>query len=351
MRLDGYKKAEKEGSDGHDRRTGRVKAIKEPELPVELIRKMVDEKLELQNQNLVQLEQRLTHAMEAYMRPPMSADAGRFNEQCLYRRQENQNRGRRTFGRFPPRNSRFNNSRTNQGCFNCGQFGHFARVCPSKQPELPLVNDSSNEQEPSAFRHVSGSNNAYLSLKVNGKSTFALLDTGCEMTLAPSSLVRKKDIRVSNQTLRAANGTAIRVLGEAKINCEIDGYSFGVSCLITEQISELILGLVWLENQNAVWNFGERWVKIQNHTFPTCTRVRQGNCRRIIVERDVKVPPMSEMDINTYAVVSHLRSQDSQWATQPQVLNSGLVIAGTLLPERILDLPVRVMNPTHQDIW
>ena len=89
---------------------------------------------------------------------------------------------------------------------------------------------------------------------VNGKATFALLDTGCEMTLAPSSLVRKKDIRVSNQTLRAANGTAIRVLGEANITCEIDGYSFEVSCLITEQISELILGLVWLENQNAVWN-------------------------------------------------------------------------------------------------
>ena len=162
--------------------------------------------------------------------------------------------------------------------------------------------------------------------------------------------LRREDIRSSSQTLRAANGTAIRVLGEASLNCEIDGYSFEVSCLITEQISELILGLEWLENQNALWNFGERWVKIQNHTFPIRTRKRQGNCRRIVVAQDVKVPPLSELDINTYAVVSHLRSTDSQWATQPQVLSSGLVISGTLLPERIVDLPVRVMNPTSKEI-
>src|SRR5678815_3710667 len=162
-----------------------------------------------------------------------------------------------------------------------------------------------------------GSNNAYLALKVNGKSTFALLDTGSELTLAPASLVRREDIRSSSQTLRAANGTSIRVLGEASLTCELDGHSFEVNCLITEQISELILGLEWLESQHALWNFGERWVKIQNHTFPIRTRKRQGNCRRIVVAQDVRVPPLSELDINTYAVVSHLRSTDGQWATQP----------------------------------
>ena len=310
-----------------------------------LLKEELKEELEPQKQRLEQLEIALNNGSNFTMRPPPNQGFVPPDQPFQWRNQWNRNGNN---GRF--RNQRQNVPRQSQLCFECGQPGHFARVCPSKQREQPFVAEGLNDQEPSTLRHVMGSNNAYLALKVNGKSTFALLDTGSELTLAPASLVKREDIRSSSQTLRAANGTAIRVLGEASLNCEIDGYSFEVSCLITEQISELILGLEWLENQNALWNFGERWVKIQNHTFPIRTRKRQGNCRRIVVAQDVRVPPLSELDINTYAVVSHLRSTDGQWATQPQVLSSGLVISGTLLPERIVDLPVRVMNPTSKEI-
>src|SRR5678815_684570 len=317
LRLEGYRKAEREETEHSDRRPGRIKAVKEAELSLESVRKLLKEELE---PRLEQLENRLNNGSNFTMRPPPNQGFVPSGQPFQWRNQWNRNGNN---GRF--RNQRQNPPRQSQLCFECGQPGHFARVCPSRQGGQPFEPETAQEQEPSTLRHVMGSNNAYLALKVNGKSTFALLDTGSELTLAPASLVKKEDIRSSSQTLRAANGTSIRVLGEASLNCEIDGYSFEVSCLITEQISELILGLEWLENQHALWNFGERWVKIQNQTFPIRTRKRQGNCRRIVVAQDVKVPPLSELDINTYAVVSHLRSTDGQWATQPQVLSSGPV--------------------------
>jgi len=56
------------------------------------------------------------------------------------------------------------------------------------------------------------------------------------------------------------------------------------------------------------------------------------------------------MDVEAYAILPNLKPTWKQWATQPQVLESGLLVAGTLLPERALDLTVRIMNPTGRDI-
>src|SRR6218665_1556158 len=45
-----------------------------------------------------------------------------------------------------------------------------------------------------------------------------------------------------------------------------------------------------------------------------------------------------------------MKTSTTQWATRSQLLPSGLVVAGTLLPQRALDLAIRVMNPTDREI-
>ena len=120
------------------------------------------------------------------MRPPPNQGFVPPGQPFQWRNQWNRNGNN---GRF--RNQRQNLPRQSQLCFECGQPGHFARVCPSRQRGPPFEPEVAQEQEPSTLRHVMGSNNAYLALKVNGKSTFALLDTGSELTLAPASLVKK----------------------------------------------------------------------------------------------------------------------------------------------------------------
>lgn len=62
------------------------------------------------------------------------------------------------------------------------------------------------------------------------------------------------------------------------------------------------------------------------------------------------MPASSELDVEAYVILPNLKVTKSQWATTSKVLESGLLIAGTLLPERTLDLTVRVMNPTGKAI-
>lgn len=73
-------------------------------------------------------------------------------------------------------------------------------------------------------------------------------------------------------------------------------------------------------------------------------------CRRIATAKNVNVPALSEMDVEAYAILPNLKQKPSQWATQTKMLDTGLIVAGTLLANRDLDLTIRVMNPTNRDI-
>lgn len=91
---------------------------------------------------------------------------------------------------------------------------------------------------------------------------------------------------VSEQLLNAANGSSTRVLGETILHCQINDYLCEIPCLVTDQVDELILGLAWLEERKAQWNFGEKWIKIDNQFFPIYSQNRKGQCRKIAAAQE-----------------------------------------------------------------
>src|ERR1043165_8236878 len=127
--------------------------------------------------------------------------------------------------------------------------------------------------------------------------------------------------------------------------------SFEVPCLVTEQLTELILGLEWLERHGASWNFAEQMIRIRDQIVPLqkVSPRKKRYCRRIVVAEMRQIPPISEMNIPFYEILPNLncRDEEKQWATQPQLLASSLLVAGTLLPDRTMDLRVRVLNPNE----
>lgn len=62
------------------------------------------------------------------------------------------------------------------------------------------------------------------------------------------------------------------------------------------------------------------------------------------------MPASSELDIEAYAILPNLKITKSKWASMLKFLESSLLIAGTLLPYRMIDLTVRVMNPSGRAI-
>ena len=206
------------------------------------------------------------------------------------------------------------------------------------------------DQAPVYSRYVPGSESAYLKAKVNGKEAYALLDSGSQTSLCSEKYVRPKDIRPSNQSLLAANGTRITVSGETVLTLKVDGMIFKVPTLVTPQLDGLILGLNWMNSQALVWRFGQGWLELCGRRVKVHIRPDAGLCRRVVAAQDVLVPPLSEMEVEAYAVLPNFNRTDPCWATRATMLDTGLVLAGSLLPQRTTDLTLRVLNPTGQAI-
>jgi len=61
----------------------------------------------------------------------------------------------------------------------------------------------------------------YLVANIDGHCHLALIDSGCELSLAPSTIVGDRVLRPVSQGVFAANGSAIFVQGETEIEMNL----------------------------------------------------------------------------------------------------------------------------------
>ena len=182
-------------------------------------------------------------------------------------------------------------------CWSCGEPGHYSRQCPSGRryqqpaqqsgqrqmdpnrnyrpaPPGPQLS-SQNGQSPQEYRASgvrksrvcasvgeSSGSATYLKARVYDKELDCLLGTGSEVSLIPASLVLKSEIRPTDYTLRAASGTRIEVLGCAVIPITTDVYSSAVDGVVTNHVTELMLGADWPSENFAQWNFVDSTVSL-----------------------------------------------------------------------------------------
>ena len=100
----------------------------------------------------------------------------------------------------------------------------------------------------------------YLRAVVGTTECDCLLDTGSEASLLPAAMVDPSVIVRTSQTLKAANGTIIPILGEASVKMKIGLFETTISGLVSEHISEVMLGIDWLTSNGVIWEFERsRW--------------------------------------------------------------------------------------------
>ena len=104
-------------------------------------------------------------------------------------------------------------------CYGCGGQGHYRSQCLYTQDSRPV--EVSPHVAMAANRHIKGQSGLYLRMKIGKKWCLALLDTGSEITLIPTSWVKGTNWRVSNQQLQAANGTEIVDKGETTVTAHL----------------------------------------------------------------------------------------------------------------------------------
>ena len=244
-------------------------------------------------------------------------------------------------------------------CFNCNEPGHLRRQCPYEQR---LRGRTDNLSAPAVARGVAEhSGRVHLKVTINDKLYSCLLDSGCDVTLIPSKMVRKDRIWSTEQRCLAANGTQVPIIGWTIIQARIDRIPVEISGLVTEHVADCMLGIDWLRQNNIIWDFARGQIRVDDRVYELESRKRKQDwCRRVVLAEDVVVPARSQLDINTKVVFSGLNVDngplnlsydvEEQWGTESHEIKSGLLVARTLLPNRAEGLPVRVMNVNDEPV-
>ena len=189
-----------------------------------------------------------------------------------------------------------------------------------------------------------------------GKRKFpALLDSGCEKTLAPLRVVntmRSAYIFETSYQLTCANGSALTIVGETILPLNIEGKVELVSALVSPDVDEIMIGVEWLRKRHAIWNFGNGRIYLEGGQPITLTTCKSADCRRVYVQQNVLIPSRQEVNVPARTVVRAASVPELELrAIEPRSLGGGMYVARTLLAKGLHDLNVRVVNTAPQPQW
>src|SRR5688572_22186792 len=255
------------------------------------------------------------------------------------------------------------NQRREVTCFNCGRAGHIARNCrrdrryQNRQTETPEP-DASTPPDPVVMNHTTrprmpdrATNNAvYIRGEINGRPQLCLIDTGSEVSLVPSSTVDGLDLRSCNRFLMAANGSDINVLGEVRVPIKISkGFYIQTSFLVSDQITEPMLGMDWLREHRCRLGFGMGSLFVRRRRISLVKGNGSIWCRRVIVAEEVLVAPKSQRDIPIKTMYGDLTTVAPAWMTEAREIQPGVHLARVVVGDHV-DARVRVVNLSEDPV-
>ena len=114
----------------------------------------------------------------------------------------------------------------------------------------------------------------YLTLRLNGRGVYGLLDTGSD------TLVLSRRVIQTTQKLFAANGTEIALQGEVELTMTFLGHEVTASVVVSEEVDNLIMGIDWLSRHRCRWSFAQNLIKIDEDVVRLISRPRLEHAKK-----------------------------------------------------------------------
>jgi len=232
-------------------------------------------------------------------------------------------------------------------CYGCQGFGHMARSCPKAAKK---EDDTARAEN---VRGIQGPNTrqmkdlpVYLKAYLGTRAVSFLVDTGCERSVAPRKLTSDEILKPAECRSFAANGTVINVVGEVTMNILIGDLILPTPFVVSDSVTEPMLGVEWLRCNRMIWDFTKNILLVNGKIFLLIPGEKNGMCRCVVVSEKVTVPARSQAIVPGRVEMNRM-SSDSEggvWTTEVSELKKSVNVALAILPERLDDLPILVLN-------
>ena len=126
-----------------------------------------------------------------------------------------------------------------------------------------------------------------MTAKINGKSIWCLLDSGCERSVVARRLVPDLHLTRLHYVLSMANKTDLPILGDTDLHFTIDGHKFVANVSVSPAINEFLLGSDWLIENKCKWDFAEGTISVSDKLILAYWHTFNDVCHHILVSRTV----------------------------------------------------------------
>ena len=134
------------------------------------------------------------------------------------------------------------------------------------------------------------SRQVYLEVLLDGELVDCLQDTGSEATFLSGYLVQKLPMRPIRSQIRADNGTLIDALWLVELTLVVEGRKMTIRGVASDHIGEMLLGIDWLKQQEAVWDMCRGELNMHGTVYPLKTKTSGGWVRRVLLQEPVRLP-------------------------------------------------------------
>jgi len=120
--------------------------------------------------------------------------------------------------------------------------------------------------------------------------------------------------------------------------------------VVSDNITEPMLGVEWLRCNQMTWDFAKDILIINGKVFRLVPGEGTGSCRRVVATERVTIPPRSQAIVLGRVEISCMygNPDDGIWTTEVSELENGVNVARAILPERLDNLPILVLNVSNE---
>jgi len=134
------------------------------------------------------------------------------------------------------------------------------------------------------------------------------------------------------------------------LNIQIGDLVLPTRFVVSDNITEPMLGVEWLRCNQMTWDFAKDILIINGKVFHLIPGEKTGSCRHVVATEKVIIPPRSQAIVPGKDEMSRMYGEpdDGVWTTEVSELENGVNLARAILPARLDDLPILVLNVSNE---